>query len=160
MPDFYQQLIGARRALLILGWALLIAKVALAIEANVKAKLDAPDTLSSRIAAPFALTGTSSRAVDDDTIAAARDVRSRDRRGRPGYVAGQIIVRFRDPVTAARAEEIFESQHVRAVHVLDSFRNLYLVELKAPQTVRDASEQFGALDEVEYAVPNAIYYAD
>lgn len=36
MADLRQQLIGTRRALLILGWALVVAKVALAVEASVK----------------------------------------------------------------------------------------------------------------------------
>ncbi len=127
---------------------------------SVKSRLDAPNSLGNRIAAPFALTGPSSRAVDDDTIQAARDVRAHDKRGRPGYVADQLIVRFRDTVTGERGDAIIRTQGTRKLRLLDANRNLYLLELITPQQVADATDQFSVLAEVEYAVPNVLYYKD
>ena len=75
MADLRQQLIGASRALLILGWALVVAKVALVVEPRVKSQFAAPNSLGNRIAERFTLTSSSSQAIDDDTIQAARDVR-------------------------------------------------------------------------------------
>ena len=143
-----------------LGWALVVAKVALAVEVSVKSRLAAPSSLGNRIGAPFALTGSSLRAVDDDTIQARPDVRAHDKRGRPGYVADQLIMRFRDTVTGERCDAIIRTQGTRKLRMLDVYRNLYLLELTAPQQVSDAIDQFDVLAEVEYAVPNVLYYQD
>lgn len=141
MANLHQQLVGARRALLILGWALIVAKVALAIESNVRAKLEKPFTLADRITA-------SKRLLDEDAV--ANLVNSTN------YIADQLIVRFRDGVKAERCRDVLRTQGTPELRQLNSDRNLYLVQLPAPQKVTSAIDQFAVLAEVDYAVPNAI----
>lgn len=153
MANLHQQLVGARRALLILGWALVLAKVAIAIEANVRAKLDAPTTLADRIAGH-------GNTLDDDTLAGFVNAPSRDARGRVGIAEGQMIVHFRDGVTGSRCREVLATQRTDLLRVLNDDRNIYLVALAPPQTITSAINQFVVLAEVDYAIPNVLTYAD
>ena len=137
MANLHQQLVGARRALLILGWALVVAKVALAIETNVRAKLVV--TLADRIAGNI-------RLLDEDAIAGQVNATN--------YIADQLIVRFREGVPVERCRDIMHTQGTPALCQLDAGRNLYLLQLPAPQTVPTAIDQFTVLAEVDYAVPN------
>ena len=75
-------------------------------------------------------------------------------------MADQLIARFRDTVTDERCNAIIRTQGTRKLRLLDAYRNLYLLELPAPQQVPDAIGQFSVLAEVEYAVPNVLYYQD
>lgn len=141
MANLHQQLVGARRALLILGWALVLAKVALAIESTVRAKLDAPVTLADRIA-------VNTRLLDEDLVAGQVNATN--------YIADQLIVRFRDGVPVERCRGVLRTQGTPELRQLDASRNLYLVQLPAPQNVHGAIDQFAVLAEVDYVVPNAI----
>ena len=157
MGKLHRKLVKLRHLLLLTGWGLLIAHLTLAVERGLKAKMDGPELLSSRIA-PFTLTNT--KVIEDGTILGARDVPRFDRRGRPGFVDGQLIVRFRDGVTGARCDQVILARHAQKIQLLDSFRSIYLVELPPGETVAFAMEQFSALADVDYAVPNALYYPD
>jgi len=72
----------------------------------------------------------------------------------PGYVPDELLVKFKDGVSSAKAADVLRSKGATAKRVLTSDG---LIRVKLPQgtTVSDALDSLGTLPEVEYAAPNA-----
>lgn len=69
------------------------------------------------------------------------------------YVEGQVLVRFKDGVSSERAEEIVVGHGARIIKYMDGI-HVFLIELRADETVEDAVEYFNSHWEVQYAEPN------
>jgi subtilisin family serine protease len=90
--------------------------------------------------------------------ASARDIPAQDDVGRPNYVAGQLIVRFRSGVSHHRQDEIVDELGARILRTLDAHRGEYLVVLSGGVPVPTAAQQFAALQEIDFAEPNVLHY--
>jgi len=91
-------------------------------------------------------------------FASARDIPPHDDAGRPNYVPGQLIVRFRGGVPHRRQDEIVEELGARILRTLDVRHGEYLVVLSGGLSVPAAAEQLARLQEVDYAEPNVLHY--
>ena len=90
--------------------------------------------------------------------ASVRDIPSRDSAGRPNYVPGQLIVRFRGGVPHRRQDEIVDELGARILRTLDVRRGEYLVVLSGGVSVPAVAEQLAKLQEVDFAEPNVLHY--
>ena len=77
--------------------------------------------------------------------ASARDIPAHDDAGRPNYVPGQLIVRFRGGVSHHRQDEIVDELGARILRTLDAHRGEYLVVLSGGVSVPSAAQQFASL---------------
>ena len=91
-------------------------------------------------------------------FASARDIPPHDESGRPNYVPGQLIIRFRGGVPHHRQDEIVEGLGARILRTLDVRHGEYLVVLSGGVSVPAAAEQLARLQEVDYAEPNVLHY--
>jgi len=91
-------------------------------------------------------------------FASVRDIPPRDDAGRPNYVPGQLIVRFRGGVPHHRQDEIVDELGARIVKSLDVRHGEYLVVLSGGVSVPAAAEQLARFQEVDYAEPNVLHY--
>jgi serine protease len=90
--------------------------------------------------------------------ASARDIPAHDDVGRPNYVAGQLIVRFRSGVSHHRQDEIVDELGARILRTLDAHRGEYLVVLSGGVSVPTAAQQFASVQEIDFAEPNILHY--
>jgi subtilisin family serine protease len=90
--------------------------------------------------------------------ASARDIPAHDDVGRPNYVAGQLIVRFRSGVPHHRQDEIVDGLGARILRTLDAHRGEYLVVLSGGVSVPTAAQQFASVQEIDFAEPNILHY--
>jgi subtilisin family serine protease len=90
--------------------------------------------------------------------ASARDIPPHDGDGRPNYVPGQLIIRFRGGVPHRRQDEIVDALGARILRTLDARRGEYLVVLSGGISVPAAAEQLAKLQEVDFAEPNVLHY--
>ncbi len=90
--------------------------------------------------------------------ASARDIPAHDDVGRPNYVAGQLIVRFRSGVSHHRQDQIVDELGARILRTLDAHRGEYLVVLSGGVPVPTAAQQFAAVQEIDFAEPNILHY--
>jgi subtilisin family serine protease len=90
--------------------------------------------------------------------ASARDIPAHDDAGRPNYVPGQLIVRFRGGVSHHRQDEIVDELGARILRTLDAHRGEYLVVLSGGVSVPTAAQQFAGLQEIDFAEPNILHY--
>ncbi|MGO9610821.1 MAG: S8 family serine peptidase [Verrucomicrobiia bacterium] len=90
--------------------------------------------------------------------ASARDIPPQDDSGRPNYVPGQLIVRFRGGVPHHRQDEIVDELGGRIVRTLDVRHGEYVVVLSGGLSVPAAAEQLAKLQEVDFAEPNVLHY--
>jgi subtilisin family serine protease len=91
-------------------------------------------------------------------FADARDIPAQDDSGRPNYVPGQLIVRFRGGVPHHRQDEIVDELGGRILRTLDVRHGEYLVVLGGGVSVPAAAEQLAKLQEVDFAEPNVLHY--
>jgi subtilisin family serine protease len=91
-------------------------------------------------------------------FASARDIPPQDDSGRPNYVPGQLIVRFRGGVPHHRQDQIVDELGGRILRTLDVRHGEYLVVLSNGLSVPAAAEQFAKLQEVDFAEPNVLHY--
>ncbi|MGD1017752.1 MAG: S8 family serine peptidase [Verrucomicrobiia bacterium] len=91
-------------------------------------------------------------------FASARDIPPQDDSGRPNYVPGQLIVRFRGGVPHHRQDEIVDELGGRILRTLDVRHGEYLVVLGGGISVPAAAEQLAKLQEVDFAEPNVLHY--
>jgi serine protease len=91
-------------------------------------------------------------------FASVRDIPPHDDAGRPNYVPGQLIVRFRGGVPHHRQDQIVEELGARILRTLDVRHGEYLVVLSGGVSVPAAAEQLARLQEVDYAEPNVLHY--
>jgi subtilisin family serine protease len=91
-------------------------------------------------------------------FASARDIPTHDSAGRPNYVPGQLIVRFRNGTSHRRQDQLIQEQGARILHTLNAHRGEYLVALAGGLPVPAAAEQFAKLQEVDFVEPNALHY--
>jgi subtilisin family serine protease len=91
-------------------------------------------------------------------FASAREIPPQDDSGRPNYVPGQLIVRFRGGVPHRRQDEIVDELGARILRTLDVRHGEYLVVLPGGLSVPAAAEQFAKLQEVDFAEPNVLHY--
>jgi subtilisin family serine protease len=98
--------------------------------------------------------------LDDKQVvyASARDIPPHDGAGRPNYVPGQLIIRFRSGVPHRRQDEIVDELGARILRTLDVRRGEYLVVLSGGMSVPAAAEQLAKLQEVDFAEPNILHY--
>lgn len=89
---------------------------------------------------------------------AARAVRPTDEHGRPNYLRGQIIVRFREGTTPARQERIIASFGARVLEILDGKNGEYLIAVPAGTNELDFIQRFAAGRDVVAAEPDYLYY--
>ena len=87
-----------------------------------------------------------------------RDIPPHDSAGRPNYVPGQIIVRFRSGVSHHRQDQVMEGLGGHLLRTLDAHRGEYLVALPGGLSVPAAAEQFAKLQEVDFTEPNILHY--
>src|ERR1039458_2749727 len=92
--------------------------------------------------------------------ASARDIPAHDDAGRPNYVPGQLIVRFRGGVSHHRQDEIVDELGARILRTLDAHRGEYLVVLSGGVSVPTAAQQFARLQEIDFAEPNILHYIE
>src|SRR5271170_7415694 len=90
--------------------------------------------------------------------ASAGDIPPQDDSGRPNYVPGQLIVRFRGGVPHHRQDEIVDELGGRILRTLDVRHGEYLVALSGGLSVPAAAEQLVKLQEVDFAEPNVLHY--
>jgi hypothetical protein len=90
--------------------------------------------------------------------ASASDIPVHDDVGRPNYVAGQLIVRFRSGVSHHRQDEIVDELGARILRTLDAHRGEYLVVLSGGVSVPTAAQQFASIQEIDFAEPNILHY--
>jgi subtilisin family serine protease len=90
--------------------------------------------------------------------ASARDIPAHDDAGRPNYVPGQLIVRFRGGVSHHRQDEIVDELGARILRTLDAHRGEYLVVLSGGVSVPAAAQQLAGLQEIDFAEPNILHY--
>ncbi|HXI85150.1 MAG TPA: S8 family serine peptidase [Verrucomicrobiae bacterium] len=104
--------------------------------------------------------GDQGNSIHDKQVvyAAARDIPAHDDAGRPNYVPGQLIVRFRGGVSHHRQDEIVDELGARILRTLDAHRGEYLVVLSGGVSVPSAAQQFAALQEIDLAEPNVLHY--
>jgi hypothetical protein len=88
----------------------------------------------------------------------ARDIPPQDDSGRPNYVPGQLIVRFRGGVSHHRQDEIVDELGGRILRTLDVRHCEYLVVLSGGLSVSAAATQLAKLQEVDFAEPNVLHY--
>jgi subtilisin family serine protease len=93
-----------------------------------------------------------------EVFASARDIPPQDDTGRPNYVPGQLIVRFRGGVPHHRQDEIVDELGGRILRTLDVRHGEYLVVLSGGLSVPAAAEQLAKLQEVDFAEPNVLHY--
>jgi subtilisin family serine protease len=91
-------------------------------------------------------------------FASARDIPPQDDSGRPNYVPGQLIVRFRGGVSHHRQDEIVDELGGRILRTLDMRHGEYLLVLSGGVSVPAAAEQLAKLQEVDFAEPNVLHY--
>lgn len=72
---------------------------------------------------------------------------------KPGYVEGQVLVRFHDDVSSERVEEIVMAERC-SVRSVSRRSGLYQVILPVGQDVMDAVSRFNNYPEVQRAEPN------
>jgi subtilisin family serine protease len=89
---------------------------------------------------------------------AVDDIPAEDSVGRPNYVQGQIIVRFRSGIPHHRQDQLVEELGGHVLRTLDAHRGEYLVALPGGLSVPAAAEQFARLQEVDFAEPNILHY--
>ena len=104
--------------------------------------------------------GDEGNSIHDKQVvyAAARDIPAHDDAGRPNYVPGQLIVRFRGGVSHHRQDEIVDELGARILRTLDAHRGEYLVVLSGGVSVPTAAQQFAGLQEIDFAEPNILHY--
>jgi subtilisin family serine protease len=90
--------------------------------------------------------------------ASASTIPVRDDVGRPNYVAGQLIVRFRSGVSHHRQDQIVDELGARILRTLDAHRGEYLVVLSGGVPVPTAAQQFASVQEIDFAEPNILHY--
>ena len=90
--------------------------------------------------------------------ASVRNISPHDGGGRPNYVPGQLIVRFRSGVPHRRQDHIVDELGARILRTLDARRGEYLVVLSGGMSVPAAAEQLAKLQEVDFAEPNVLHY--
>ncbi len=86
------------------------------------------------------------------------EVPPQDESGRPNYVPGQLIVRFRGGVPHHRQDEIVDELGGRILRTLDVRHCEYLVVLSGGLSVPAAATQLARLQEVDFAEPNVLHY--
>jgi thermitase len=74
------------------------------------------------------------------------------------YVHGEVLVRFRSPVSAAARRAVMENLGDRPVKMAIGTRDFALVRLRAGATVGQAMASYRAMAEVESVQPNYIYH--
>jgi hypothetical protein len=71
------------------------------------------------------------------------------------YVAGEILVKFRNGTSGQIKEAIKKEVHLETIRLF-SKPNLYLMRILDGSSVENAIERLGKFKEVEYAEPNYI----
>jgi subtilisin family serine protease len=108
-------------------------------------------------------------ALDDDEDARpaepkyveAQDIPPTDASGRPNYVPGQLIVRFRSGTSADDQHRLIESLDAKIVSVIGSEPDAaYLVALPADLDVPAGVKKFAQLEEIDYAEPEILHYIE
>jgi subtilisin family serine protease len=104
--------------------------------------------------------GDQGNPINDKPVvyASASTIPAHDDVGRPNYVAGQLIVRFRSGVSHHRQDEIVDGLGARILRTLDAHRGEYLVVLSGGISVPTAAQQFAAVQEIDFAEPNILHY--
>ncbi|HTS18394.1 MAG TPA: S8 family serine peptidase [Verrucomicrobiae bacterium] len=91
-------------------------------------------------------------------FASAREITPQDDSGRPNYVPGQLIIRFRGGVSHRRQDEIVDELGGRILRTLDVRHGEYVIVLPGGLSVPSAEEQLAKLQEVDFAEPNVVHY--
>jgi hypothetical protein len=156
VPSLFE-LRGLRRALLLLGWGLLIANLVVAWETQLRDRANAPISLSSRLVDRLGIK-TNTRSLEDDAVATGFDIPETDELGRPRFVSGQLIIRFQDHIEKSSVETILGRHGVRILDCLNPVRRLYLIETPAATDLRALATELRRAPEIEYAVPNLLEY--
>ena len=71
------------------------------------------------------------------------------------YVAGEILVKFRDGTTDQMKEALQRELHLETIRVI-SKPNLYLMKIRDDSSVESVMERLRKFKEVKYAEPNYI----
>lgn len=71
----------------------------------------------------------------------------------PAYKAGEVLVKFKKHVAAARVEEITGELGLEIIREI-SAASLYLLRIQGDATVPDVVKRLGRYEEVEYSEPN------
>jgi hypothetical protein len=71
------------------------------------------------------------------------------------YIAGEILVKFRDGTTDQTKKTIQKEAHLETVRIV-SKPNLYLMKILDGSSVESVMERLGKFKEVKYAEPNYI----
>jgi general secretion pathway protein D len=69
------------------------------------------------------------------------------------YVAGELLVRFKDDISEETAEQIISERGASIIKLLDMI-GVYHIRLREGQSAEDAVEEFSSMPEVKYAEPN------
>ncbi len=69
------------------------------------------------------------------------------------YVAGELMVKFRDDITKETAEQIISAHGASIIKLFDMI-GVYHIRLREGQPTEDAVEEFSSMPEVKYAEPN------
>ncbi len=71
------------------------------------------------------------------------------------FVSGELMVKFKEGVPDEKARSIISEKGATVIKFMDKL-GVYLLRLKAKQSVEDAVEEFSGIPEVEFAEPNYI----
>lgn len=74
---------------------------------------------------------------------------------KPGYVPGQLLVKFKPGVTAAQIAEINQANGATPRQQIEGI-DVWLIQLPATLSVDEARKRYGASDLVAYAEPNRV----
>lgn len=77
----------------------------------------------------------------------------------PEYVEGELLVQFKESVSAQSAVRVFSQTGATALEFFPQI-DVYHVRLKTGESVRDAVLQFKALNDIVFAEPNFLYSID
>jgi subtilisin family serine protease len=188
MEEVHRPLVTVRRLLLVAWWVLVFVELAsnssrLAsgnfspVEAERQQKKERQRQVATsrvcRVSAPLATASPAlaeavalqparvdAEQANEPAFESARNIPPVNASGQPNYVAGRLIVRFRDGTTPERCTELITSQRAETLKVIDARRGEYLIAMPSGLSVPSAADQFASLAEVEYAEPNILYYTD
>ncbi|NIS68727.1 MAG: hypothetical protein GTO12_07155 [Proteobacteria bacterium] len=74
----------------------------------------------------------------------------------PGYVEGQLLVKFKKTISPERIEEINEMMGTQVIKVISQVE-FYQLRIPEDMTVPEMVSRYSALPEVEHAEPNYLY---
>lgn len=86
-------------------------------------------------------------------MAMAQDTALREKIPECTYVVGQLLVRFREPVSDVIAAALIEGEGGSMIRRLHG-RQLFLIGYPTRWTIEEAIEHFEALPEIEWVEPN------